>query len=194
MIDAHSTAVSQLAELGATVTEVDLPQIELAPQAVFTIFPVELAAAHASLMDSRPDDYSAPVLELLRLGRAMPESWYEAAQRFRRTLTSDLALAFESDRLDALLTPTAPREAMPLAEFDPEQDLVPLVAFTCPFNLTGQPAMSLPCGDVDGLPIGLQIVDRPLDERSVLRVGKAYESSTDWHRRRPPVAPVGRSV
>ena len=191
VVDAHSTAVSRLVELGATVVEVDPPRIELAPQAVFTIFPVELAAAHASLIDSRPGDYTAAVLELLRLGRAIPGSWYESAQHFRRTLASSLAVAFESERLDALLTPTAPRESMPLAELDPGQDLAPLVAFTSPFNLTGQPAMSLPCGDVDGLPIGLQIVGRPLDERSVLCVGKAYEAATDWHRRKPSITPAG---
>jgi aspartyl-tRNA(Asn)/glutamyl-tRNA(Gln) amidotransferase subunit A len=83
---------------------------------------------------------------------------------------------------------------MPLAELDPGQDLVALVAFTSPFNLTGQPAMSLPCGDVDGLPVGLQIVGRPLDEASVLRVGKAYESATDWHKRKPRIRPAGQGA
>jgi aspartyl-tRNA(Asn)/glutamyl-tRNA(Gln) amidotransferase subunit A len=194
VIDAYSAAVSQLAELGAAVVDVDPPRIGLAPQAVFTIFPVELAAAHGSLIDRRPDDYTVAVRELLQLGRAIPGSWYESAQRFRRTLSSTLALAFESEQLDALLTPTAPREAMPLADLDPGQDLAPLVAFTCPFNLTGQPAMSLPCGQVDGLPVGLQVVGRPLDERSVLRVGKAYESATDWHKRKPPNTLVGQSA
>ena len=194
VIDAYSAAVSQLAELGAAVVDVDPPRIGLAPQAVFTIFPVELAAAHGSLIDRRPDDYTVAVRELLQLGRAIPGSWYESAQRFRRTLSSTMALAFESEQLDALLTPTAPREAMPLADLDPGQDLAPLVAFTCPFNLTGQPAMSLPCGQVDGLPVGLQVVGRLLDERSVLRVGKAYESATNWHKRKPPITPVGQGA
>lgn len=185
VIGAYSAALSELEGLGAVVVDVDLPRIELASQAVFTIFPVELAAAHGSLIDQRPDGYTVAVRELLMLGRAIPGSWYEAAQRFRRTLSSTLTLAFENEQLGALLTPTAPREAMPLADLDPGQDLAPLVAFTCPFNLTGQPAMSLPCGQVDGLPVGLQIVGRPFDERSVLCVGKAYESVTDWHERRP---------
>ena len=189
VLDAHAVAVSQLAELGAAVVEVDPPGIGLAPQAIFTIFPVELATAHASLIDRHPGDYNDAVRELLRLGAAIPASWYESAQRFRYSLSSALALAFERERLDALLTPTTPREAMPLAELDPGRDLAPLVAFTCPFNLTGQPAMTVPCGFVDGLPIGLQIVGRPLGERSVLRVGNAYESATDWHERRPGAVP-----
>lgn len=190
VMDAHSTAISQLAELGAAVVAVDPPRIGLAAQAVFTIFPVELAAAHASLIDRCPAGYTVAVRELLQLGRAIPVSWYESAQHFRYTLGSTLALAFESERLDALLTPTTPRQAMPLAELDPGRDLAALVAFTCPFNLTGQPAMSVPCGYVDGLPIGLQIVGRPLDERSVLRVGKAYESATDWHTGEPSIPPA----
>jgi aspartyl-tRNA(Asn)/glutamyl-tRNA(Gln) amidotransferase subunit A len=57
---------------------------------------------------------------------------------------------------------------------------------TFPFNLTGLPAISLPCGFTDGLPIGLQLVGRPFDEATVLRVAHAYEQATDWHTRRPP--------
>jgi aspartyl-tRNA(Asn)/glutamyl-tRNA(Gln) amidotransferase subunit A len=60
--------------------------------------------------------------------------------------------------------------------------------FTCPFNLTGQPAISLPCGfSKDGLPIGLQIVGRPFDEPTLLRIAHAYEQATKWHLRRPPL-------
>jgi aspartyl-tRNA(Asn)/glutamyl-tRNA(Gln) amidotransferase subunit A len=57
---------------------------------------------------------------------------------------------------------------------------------TAPFNIAGLPALSLPCGFTSGgMPIGLQIVGRPFDEATVLRVGHAYEQATDWHRRRP---------
>jgi len=61
-----------------------------------------------------------------------------------------------------------------------------LTRFTAPFNLTGLPALSLPCGfSSDGLPIGLQIVGRPWAEAAVLRAGQAYEQATEWHLRRP---------
>ena len=60
--------------------------------------------------------------------------------------------------------------------------------FTCPFNLSGVPAISLPCGfTASGLPIGLQIAGRPFDEETILKVAWAYQESTDWHRRRPSV-------
>ena len=62
------------------------------------------------------------------------------------------------------------------------------VRTTAPFNLSGQPALSVPCGfDDKGLPAGLQIAGRPFDEATVLQIGAAYESATDWTSRRPPV-------
>ena len=57
---------------------------------------------------------------------------------------------------------------------------------TCPFNLSGLPALTVPCGlDADGLPVGLQIAGRPLEEDEVLRIGATYQANTDWHERRP---------
>ena len=61
-----------------------------------------------------------------------------------------------------------------------------LISATCPFNLTGQPALTLPCGfSASGLPLALQIVGKPFDEATVLQVGHAYEAHTAWHERRP---------
>ena len=65
-----------------------------------------------------------------------------------------------------------------------------LIRFTRVFNLSGHPAASIPCGfTAGGLPVGLQIVGRPFDEATVLRVADAYQRATDWHRRRPPIDP-----
>jgi len=68
-------------------------------------------------------------------------------------------------------------------------NVIPLLTqYTRPFNLNGFPAITLPCGfSEDGLPIGLQIAGRPFDEATVLRAAHAYEQSTEWHRRRPPL-------
>jgi len=64
-----------------------------------------------------------------------------------------------------------------------------LIRFTRPFNLTGHPAASVPCGfTAEGLPMGLQIIGRPFDEATVLRVADAYQRLTDWHTRRPAMA------
>jgi aspartyl-tRNA(Asn)/glutamyl-tRNA(Gln) amidotransferase subunit A len=69
-----------------------------------------------------------------------------------------------------------------------------LTAYTSPFNLTGLPAISIPCGfDANGLPIGLQLVARPWAEARLLRVARAYERATSWHERRPGRGPAPRS-
>ena len=63
-----------------------------------------------------------------------------------------------------------------------------LISATCPFNITGQPALTIPCGFTHGgLPIALQIVGKTFDEATVLQIGHAYEVQTPWHTQRPPV-------
>jgi aspartyl-tRNA(Asn)/glutamyl-tRNA(Gln) amidotransferase subunit A len=90
--------------------------------------------------------------------------------------------------------PTTPMVATPIESTtlqvgDGEEDLGALIRMTAPFDVTGQPALSVPCGfSSSGLPIGLQIVGRDFDDATVLRAGHAYQLRTDWHRRRPPVA------
>ena len=115
---------------------------------------------------------------------------YHKAQRFRTLLCAEVEQAWQ--QVDALITPTT---LMTAARLDQPvlrvagQDLVVaanLARFTRAFNLTGLPALSLPCGfNSTGLPIGLQIVGRPFDESTVLRLAYAYEQHTDWHQRRP---------
>ena len=79
------------------------------------------------------------------------------------------------------------------------QDKVPvrasLIRYTRVFNLSGHPAASIACGfTAGGLPVGLQIVGRPFDEATVLRVADAYQRVTDWHRRRPPIDPPANTA
>lgn len=98
-------------------------------------------------------------------------------------------------RLDAVLTPS---ELIPAPHHDARSATVngrevklmsALISATCPFNVTGQPALRVPCGLTrGGLPVALQVVGRAFDEATVLQTGHAYEVHTDWHTRRPPVA------
>jgi aspartyl-tRNA(Asn)/glutamyl-tRNA(Gln) amidotransferase subunit A len=97
-------------------------------------------------------------------------------------------------RVDVLATPTTPTPAWPFEAADVTLNGVvePYgtvgLRLTVPFTAFGGPALSVPCGfSVAGLPIGLQLAGRRFDEATVLRVGHAYEQSTDWHRRRPPL-------
>jgi Asp-tRNA(Asn)/Glu-tRNA(Gln) amidotransferase A subunit family amidase len=76
---------------------------------------------------------------------------------------------------------------MRLDRMEPARDVAGYVPYTAPWNLTGQPALSVPCGfDAGGLPIGLQLVGHHLDEATILRLGHAFQRATDWHCRRPP--------
>ena len=96
---------------------------------------------------------------------------------------------------DVLVTPTTPMTATPIGaptvDFDGRQQPFgdQVVRFAYPFNLSGWPALSIPCGfDRNGLPIGLQVAARPWQEAVFFRVGHAYQQATDWHRRRPALA------
>ena len=91
------------------------------------------------------------------------------------------------DRVDLLAVPTTPVPAPSLDENN-GQTTRTLTRFTGPFNLTGLPAISIPCGFTKGsLPIGMQLVGRWWDEATVLRAAHAYQQATDWHKRAPPL-------
>jgi aspartyl-tRNA(Asn)/glutamyl-tRNA(Gln) amidotransferase subunit A len=128
---------------------------------------------------------------LLEAGELYLATHYLKAQRVRALVKDGLRRAFQG--LDALLTPTLP---YPAARHDQpsfrgtsgsdEPVINAYVRTCCPFNLSGLPALSVPCGFTQvGLPVGLQIVGRPFDEATVLRIGQAYEAATDWHTRKP---------
>ncbi|MFM7121413.1 MAG: Asp-tRNA(Asn)/Glu-tRNA(Gln) amidotransferase subunit GatA [Gammaproteobacteria bacterium] len=112
------------------------------------------------------------------------EAYYVKAQQLRRLIQNDFLAAFES--VDLILTPTAPGVAFPRNDFgdDPiamyQQDI-----FTVPASLAGLPAMSLPCGFHDGLPLGLQLIGPHFGEQTLLQAGALFQRETDWHRQHP---------
>jgi Asp-tRNA(Asn)/Glu-tRNA(Gln) amidotransferase A subunit family amidase len=129
----------------------------------------------------------------LQAGLFLTATQYLAAQQARRKTIAAYRTLWRS--FDVLVTPTSPIVAPPIgataARFGEKE--VPLVRvfldLTLPFNLTGQPAISVPCGFTrGGLPIGLQLVGRPFDEATLFRAAVAYESATPWHSRIPPIA------
>jgi aspartyl-tRNA(Asn)/glutamyl-tRNA(Gln) amidotransferase subunit A len=186
-------AARVLGEQGADVREVTIPDLDPAPAAEFGIVIPEASAIHQQLLRRQAADYGEDVRVFLEAGELYLATHYLKAQRVRALVTAGLRRAFRG--LDALLTPTLPQ---PAARHDQtgfrgpsgaeEPVINAYVRTCCPFNLSGQPALSVRCGFTRaGLPIGLQIVGRPFDEATVLRVGAAYESATDWHRRTPPL-------
>jgi aspartyl-tRNA(Asn)/glutamyl-tRNA(Gln) amidotransferase subunit A len=113
------------------------------------------------------------------------------AQKVRELIRRDFASAFQN--VDALISPTSPVVAFKLGErvLDPLQMYLADI-FTIAANLAGICGISIPCGfvELDGhrLPIGLQLLGKPLDEARILQIAYAYEQSTEWHKSRPPIA------
>jgi aspartyl-tRNA(Asn)/glutamyl-tRNA(Gln) amidotransferase subunit A len=186
------TAIAQFERLGATVVEVSPPSPAEAVPALLGILTPEATVYHLPWLRERPDDYSQAVRERLELGAITPAVSYIQAQRLRRRITDEFLAAM--DAVDFMVMPTGPTAATPLEgdlvtseEADPAL-LAALVNFTGPFDLTGFPAVSIPCGfTAGGLPVGLQLVGKPFTEASLLASAHAYEQATEWHRRLPTV-------
>ncbi len=156
--------------------------------------PVQLSEAatyHQALLRKHWDLYSPMVRSRLLPGFAVTATMYLNGQRARALLTQQARDLLT--QVDVLLTPTepvgAPRIGDDVVNIDGRAEGVvnALTRLTRPFNLTGLPAISVPCGFTsEGLPIGLQLAGRPWDEATVLRAARAFEQATDWHTRRPP--------
>ena len=190
---AVEAAAKALEQAGATLDEVNLDDVALVPAASFAIVAAEALAYHAPWLRTRSGDYQPDVRERLRAGVVVSAAHYLRAQALRARVRAavDRALA----RRDVLLAPATPIAAPALGQQEarlgdgPSDVRSALIRFTRPFNFTGHPAISLPCGFTPaGLPVGLQLVGRPFDEATVLRAADAYQRLTDWHTRRPPVA------
>jgi aspartyl-tRNA(Asn)/glutamyl-tRNA(Gln) amidotransferase subunit A len=146
---------------------------------------------------ARRAKYTPEVRALMDAGKFVFATDFLKAQRLRRVLVNEVHAAF--DGVDVLATPTLPLCAWDVAEShvqiagQPEHVLHACWRYTYPWNLTGLPALSVPCGFGDGLPVGLQLVGRPFDEAAILRAGYGYQQATRWHEMRPP-DPVGGAV
>jgi aspartyl-tRNA(Asn)/glutamyl-tRNA(Gln) amidotransferase subunit A len=184
-------AIRDLAGLGATVVDFTIPNLTYGLAAIFAIELASSTAYHdASLRADRVRHYTPDVRQLVELGRFVTGPDYLKAEQVRAVLMEDFRRAF--DRVDVIVGPTTPITAWRIGEWTArigERDESVLAAswrFTFPYNLTGLPAISIPCGfDRQGLPIGLQIAGRPFDEATVLRVAHAYERTHEWKDRGP---------
>ena len=192
--DAVESAIKTLESLGARVDEVTLEHVGSVAAGAMAIVAAEALAYHAEWVRTRPADYQPDVIERLRAGAFVSGVHYVRAQQARALVRTavDAALA----RRDVLLSPATPIAATRIGETEAAfgegtiDVRSSLLRFTRPFNFTGHPACALPCGfTAEGLPLGLQIVGRPFDEATVLRAADAYQRVTDWHTRRPPLAP-----
>ena len=172
-------AVESLGHAGARVSEATLPRAGELLTTQLTIIGTDAYAFHRERFDQGPERYGEDVRTRIARGRATTGADYAAARRAR----SELRTAFDSvlASYDAIALPTTVTTA-PLREGeDAVATAARLTALTSPFNLTGLPAISIPCGSSDGLPVGLQLVGARWHEARLLRVARAYESARGAH-------------
>ena len=194
------TAVAQLKALGADVFPVTVPErIEAIGPAGFALSLSESAAWHAGRLRRQGPDYQADVLGFLKMGEGILATDYINARRFRSRFNAEMRQFWQEERIDVMVTLTLPVTAARHGQMEYEAPdgfeeslMSASIRCTFPFNLTGQPALTVPCGfDEQGLPVGLQIIARPWADALTLRVGHAYQQATDWHTRRPALAATG---
>ena len=186
-------AISVLGELGASSEDVSIPLAPNAGALTMSILSVEWANLHRPLFEPNFDELDHNNKIRFLTGSIIPAQAYYKAQKIRAVLRQQILDALE--KVDVLVLPTGPVTAPPVESVpgieSKEHSLTGLagrISFTGPFNLAGTPAISVPCGfSAAGMPMGLQIVGKPFDEETVLRVAHAYEQNTDWHNCRAPI-------
>ncbi|HWT08007.1 MAG TPA: amidase family protein, partial [Roseomonas sp.] len=150
------------------------------------ILAADAFAVHEPWLRTKYREYGEILRERLALAGTISAADYLQAQRRRRELCDAVAKAMEG--CDLLLTAAQPSEA-PLITGPGKWTSFEVANFTIPFNLTGQPALTVCAGfGENGLPVGAQLVGRPFEDATVLRAGHAYEQATTWRARRPAMA------
>lgn len=185
-----AAAAQVFQDLGATLVPVRFPIAE-GEQAVRDWAPncaVEAAVAHADTYPSRKNEYGPVLAAVLDAGRALSGTDYQRLLLRRMALRGKVDALFAG--IDALLTPVQPMPPLTLQAIRTLGDQPGLIAalqrYTCLFDMTGHPCLTLPAGQCEaGMPMGLQLVAAHLDETALLRLGAAFQGATRWHLRRP---------
>jgi aspartyl-tRNA(Asn)/glutamyl-tRNA(Gln) amidotransferase subunit A len=183
------------APLGAEIQEVSLPNLVNSVDEATAAVVAEASRYHESqgYFPARAADYGEDVRGHLDFGHKLLAVDYLRALEAKRKVEEDFAAAFE--KVDAIIAPTSSIPAPPIGKSEVPiagQRETPvraeLLRLTRPANLTGHPAVSIPCGFTpQGLPVGLQLIAPHWSEARLLSIARAYEQSTDWHRRHPPL-------
>lgn len=184
VLRALDDAAAVLSMLGARISLIPLPDYAICEAAASVILHAEALDIHRSLLAEHAADYGRPVLQSLAFGAALDASDVEQARRAQARLTRAMEMAMAG--FDLVLTAAAMTPALPFSAFDGESAVWTPMR-TIPFNLTGQPALVLPCGFENGLPIGMQLVGARGAEDLLCAAGAAFERATDFSVQRPPL-------
>jgi amidase len=184
-----SDVIEAFCSLGAAIVEVKFPDTVQAiddwtPNCAF-----EAAAAHAATYPARRHEYGPVLASVIAAGRAVPRGEYEKIMLRRAEFRASVATMF--DTIDMLLTPVQPFAPLSIDTIrtlgEQPHLITKLQRFTCPFNMSGNPTITLPGGfSGSGLPMAFQLIAPHLHEALLLRAGVAFQRVTTWHRRHPP--------
>jgi aspartyl-tRNA(Asn)/glutamyl-tRNA(Gln) amidotransferase subunit A len=178
--------IDVLKAAGALIREVTIPHANAAKNANNLIMSAESLAYHHDDLRDRWTDYGRFTRTVIARGALYSGADYTQANRFRAYFKKAVASVMAD--LDVLITPTSTTAAERTADLDMSKRMVG-VSFMGQWNLIGLPALAVPCGfSTSGLPLSMQIVGKPFEEATVLRVGDAYQRAADWHLRVPPIA------
>ncbi len=188
--DAVRAGVATLVALGASAEPIEVPMLAEAGTIKQLVMLPEATNAHLEWLRTRLADYGADVRARLLAGLFLPATAYVTGQRARRGYCEGVDRLFE--RFDVLAAPAMPIVAPRIGENEVEVGgervafRLAVIPFNSPWSLAGLPVLSVPCGFVDGLPVGLALVGARHADETVLRAGHAFQRATDWHDRRPP--------
>jgi aspartyl-tRNA(Asn)/glutamyl-tRNA(Gln) amidotransferase subunit A len=200
-------AIAELERAGAKIQEISMPHSQYALAAYYIIQPAE-ASSNLGRYDglrfgyhsggenlqetykrTRGEGFGTEVKRRIMLGSytlsaGYYDAYYRKALKVRTLVKRDFDEAFQ--HVDAIVCPTSPSLAWNIGEkFNDPLAMYLADIYSVPANLATVPAMSVPCGFVDGLPVGLQIIAKPFDEYNLFRVGATYQDRTDWHTKTP---------
>lgn len=181
-------ASAALAQQGAQLVDVMLPELDEATTQWLKLCGVEAACAHEATFPSRRAEYGAEFAALLDLGRGLSGLQLTRMQLVRARVTGELELLMAS--IDLLLLPAMGVAAPSLAAMKARtpQTIASRLRYTAPLDMSGHPTLTLPGGmTADGVPTGFQIVGRNFDEAGILAAGHAFQQASDWHTKRPPL-------
>jgi amidase len=184
-------AIEVLRAIGACIVDMQFPDVK---QTVADWVPncaVEAAVAHQATYPSRKDEYGPVLAAVIEAGRGLSALDYQRILLRRLELRGRVAALFET--IDLLLIPVHPFPPLTLAKIrtlGEQPDLIArLQEYTCPFNMTGHPTITLPGGfSATGMPIAFQLVAANLDEATLVRAGAAFQRATSWHRHHPSLS------
>ena len=205
-------ALKEYEQLGANITEVDLPNNHLSVSAYYVVAPAE-ASANLSRYDgvryghrcenpidledmykrTRSEGFGDEVKRRILVGTyALSAGYYDAyyrkAQKIRRLIKNDFIKAFE--QVDVIVGPTSPHTAFELGSKTDPVTMYLEDIYTIAVNLAGLPGISIPAGFANGLPIGMHIVGKDFGEGKLLNVAHQFQQQTDWHKRKPNFEPA----